>query len=426
MKKPNKTKQKKRIIIVGGGLSGLAAADHLADDFDVTILEKESYLGGLASSFEKDGKLIPKYYHQVFKHDYTTQEYLKKHGMLDKMSWKRIKMGICAKGKIHNFTEPVGLLKFDYLSLAARIRYGLFGLYVFTVMNPAKIKDETDAKEWLTKYAGKEVTEKLFYQLYAKNKFNIPLERISAKQFAYRLKAKEAMGVFGYPTQGLQLLIDRMEKDLIKRGCKITKNSKITKIHLKNKKITQNDSSIDYDSIIITIPTPTFISLTEGLPAKYKEKISKIRYCPAICVTFATKDFLSKHYWLNLLEERTHTLFQHSRLYDGYPYKINWILRYGGSEEDYNLTDKEIEKTYLTDVKKYFPKTKILWTKISKDTHAEPIYDKDFAKHRPDYKTPVDGLYFANTATSYPKIRNMNTALQTGQECAKIVKKDSQ
>ena len=37
---------KKRIAIIGSGISGLSAAYHLHDEYQVTVFEKEDYLGG--------------------------------------------------------------------------------------------------------------------------------------------------------------------------------------------------------------------------------------------------------------------------------------------------------------------------------------------------------------------------------------------
>jgi uncharacterized FAD-dependent dehydrogenase len=44
-----------KIVVVGAGPSGLFAANELADDFDVTVLEKRGYVGG--SGLHSDGKL---------------------------------------------------------------------------------------------------------------------------------------------------------------------------------------------------------------------------------------------------------------------------------------------------------------------------------------------------------------------------------
>ena len=441
---PKKNKITPKVIILGAGLAGMATAEHLIEEgkrkgikFNIKILEKENYLGGLASSHLINGKYIPKYYHQIFTHDITTKKYLEKFGLLKKMIWKRIKMGICAEKisenkkiaqkKVYNFTDPISLLKFDYLSFWGRIRYGIFGAYVFTLMNPAKIPDSMNAKTWLYKYAGKEVADKLFYQLYARNKFNIPLERISAKQFAFRLKAKEAMGVFGYPVEGLQKFIDEFEKYLKKNNVRILKNTKITKINALTKSFTFDGKQEHYDYLISTIPLPVFLDIVSGLPNDFVKKSSEIEYCPCVCITFGTEDFLSNHYWLNLLNERTHTLFQHSNLFDGYGEnnKVNWILRYGGSAADLKLRDAEIRKAYLKDVKDYFPNAKITWSKISREIYAEPVYDKDYVKKMPSLKCPNasnkdNGIYFAGTFVGYPKIRNMNSSLESGNDACGI------
>ncbi len=412
-----------KILIIGGGLGGMAAADRLLDlKHEVTILEKENFLGGMASSFEQDGIQIPKHYHHIFSHDYITQAYLKRFGLHKNMTWTRIKMGVAVNRKTYDFTSPISLLKFDYLSFYGRLRYGLFGAYVLGIMNPSKIKNNLDAEAWLKKYSGNEVTRKLFYNLYAKNKFNVPLNLISAKQFAFRLKAGEALGRFGYPNEGLQELVNRMESSLIKKGCKIKKGFKIKSIDVKNKIVNNVDTGI----IVNTIPPAEFLKVAENLPKDYASRLSKVRYTPCITVAFGTRNFLSKHYWMNILNERIGMLIQHSRLFDKYPYKMCWASRYGGSEEDLKLKDEEIKKEYLNVVKKYFPKTEVIWSKVFREVYAEPIYDKFYSSYNPGYRTSVKGLYNAGIAVTHPKIRNMNTALESGLRVSAMIKEDLQ
>lgn len=422
-------KKLKKAIILGAGLAGMAAAARLAEEneksgfkkFDILLLEKNNYLGGLAANFEIDGKYIPFYYHHVFAHDNTTKSYLQKFGMLDSLVWKKIKMGICANSRIYNFTDPISLLKFDFLSFSARIRYGLFGAYVFTLLNPDKIPEGMNARQWLEKYAGKEVANNLFYNLYARNKFNIPLENISAKQFANRLKSKEAIGKFAYPNSGLQSFIDAFEDYLVSKGVNILKDIAISSIDLKEKKVSSGKNQEDYDILISTMPLPVFSALSKGMPDSLRQKISRIRYCPCVCVAFGTESFLSRHYWLNLIGERAHTLFQHSNLFDGYgkSNKVNWILRYGGSEQDFGLSDEEISSAYLGIVLKYFPDAKITWKRVFREKYAEPVYDRNYSKNMPCIKcNESENLYFAGTAVTYPKIRNMNSSLESGIEAA--------
>jgi len=49
-------KNRKKVIIIGGGLGGLATAINLSkSEFEITIIEKNSNLGGKMNIFKKDG-----------------------------------------------------------------------------------------------------------------------------------------------------------------------------------------------------------------------------------------------------------------------------------------------------------------------------------------------------------------------------------
>ncbi|MDD5331743.1 MAG: FAD-dependent oxidoreductase [Candidatus Nanoarchaeia archaeon] len=412
----------KKIIILGAGLSGLAAATELSVENEVLVLEKNNYIGGLAASFNYKGYEIPFYYHHVFNHDSVTRSFLKRFDDSG-LTWKKIKMAILVNNRSYNFTNPLALLSFNYLTFKEKIRYGLFGFYVFYVLNPDKIPQNLDAEKWLKKYAGKGITKKLFHELYAKNKFNISLSEISAKQFAHRLKAKEALGVFGYPRDGLDKFIDNMKNYIEKNKSKILINQNIQEIDLIKKQIKVNNKKIKYDLTINTIPIPEFLKIAKGLPKVYELKLSKIKYCPAVSIVIGTDKFLSNHYWLNVLKEpKLQMIMQHSWLYDNYPEKITWLLRYGGSEEDLGINDDKIFKEYTHSLKKYYPRVNIKWYKVFREKYAEPIYDKNYYLFKPDYKTPIPSLYHAGIQVSYPLIRTMNSALISGLEVAKLIK----
>ncbi len=417
----------KKVVILGGGLSGLAAGEILSKNFKVIILEKENYLGGLASLFEYKGKHIPKYYHHIIKSNKITQKYLKEFGKIDlrNLKWKKIKVFIGLDKKLSAINNLWGLLKFRGLNLYEKFRFGLFGLYTLFLMNPKKISENLSAEKWLNKYAGKGVTKKIFYHLYSKNKFNIPLKDISAKQFAYRLYEKEIYDFFAYPKEGYQKMIIGLKKEIEKGKGIIKIKSKISEINLEKKYVIESGKKIKYDILMSTIPFEEFIKISKGLPKEFKEKVSKIKYCPAVSVCFGTEDFLLKNaYWINFFNERIHILMQHSVLCDNYSEKINWCLRYGGSEEDLKLNDEEIKKEYLKVIKKYFPNVKIKWARVFKTKYGEPIYNKDYYKYVPEHKSKIKGVYFAGIQLTYPKIRNMNVALESGIKVARKILKD--
>lgn len=416
---------KKKIVILGGGLSGLAAGEILSHNFNVTILESAPYIGGLAATFEYNQKRIPNYYHHIIKTNKLTQEYLRRFGKVNHLNWQKIKVAIGFKNKLYSINNPLGLLTFSPLNLYEKIRFGLFGLYTLFFMNPDKISEGVDAETWLNHYAGKSVTKKIFYHLYSRNKFNIPLNRISAKQFANRLYEKEIYDYFSFPKESYQSMIDELERTILEQQGKIKVNANITKIDLTKKYIVESGKKINYDLLINSIPFEVFIKLATGIPEEYKQQLSKIKYCPAVGLCFATEEFLDKkNYWINLFGERIHIIMQHSILCDIYEDKISWCLRYGGSEEDLNLSEETIKQEYLATVKKYFPNAKIKWVKVMRTKYAEPIYDIDYHQYMPKSKTPIEGLYFTGIQLTYPKIRNMNVAIESGIEVAKTIKKE--
>jgi len=56
--------QRKRVVIIGAGVAGLAAAyDLVKRGFDATIVEAAGESGGLAASISIDDQPVEKYYH---------------------------------------------------------------------------------------------------------------------------------------------------------------------------------------------------------------------------------------------------------------------------------------------------------------------------------------------------------------------------
>ena len=81
-------------VILGGGLSGAAAAYTLARAglSDVTLLESGASLGGLAGSFERDGHFYPLGYHHILHRDRALLFFLDLIDALPQVRWRRIRM----------------------------------------------------------------------------------------------------------------------------------------------------------------------------------------------------------------------------------------------------------------------------------------------------------------------------------------------
>ncbi|MEM4243137.1 MAG: FAD-dependent oxidoreductase, partial [Candidatus Woesearchaeota archaeon] len=234
---------------------------------------------------------------------------------------------------------------------------------------------------------------------------------------------------FTYPMRGIQGLIDGLEQDVIRKGGKIIRKADTTHIDVQKRVITYKvggkEHSEVYDALINTIPVEEFLKFTKGIPKEYSDNLKKLKYTPVVGILFGTKDFIDpENYWINFFGERVHVMYQHSLLVDKYRTKITWVDRYGGSAEDLAKSDDEIKDLYLGAVRKYFPKMDVKFCLVFRDKYAEPIYDRDYAKYCPKYRTPIQGLYNAGIQVTFPKIRNMNVALESGEKVAGILLED--
>src|SRR3954470_4347098 len=122
----------KKILIIGGGFTGLTAAYQLAKnkDFSVTLVEGSDHLGGLAAGFPLLGTSLEKTYHHLFLTDNSIRELAQELGLTDKLAWCDSSVGIFRNGKIYPFMSPQDLLRFKPCSFASRVRLGLVALYL--------------------------------------------------------------------------------------------------------------------------------------------------------------------------------------------------------------------------------------------------------------------------------------------------------
>ena len=103
-----------KIIVVGGGITGLATAHQLLEwDLEVILLEGSDQLGGLCTSFQYEDLWIDKFYHCIMSTDDYLLKLIKKVGLAEELYWKWTKMGFIVSGVHYPFNTPKDLLKFQ-------------------------------------------------------------------------------------------------------------------------------------------------------------------------------------------------------------------------------------------------------------------------------------------------------------------------
>lgn len=421
-----------KVAVVGGGVAGLSAAYSICKHGgEVVVLEKESQLGGLLSSFKIKGYNIEGFYHHVFKEDKSFFELLNELGLKDRLVWRKVKSGSIDSRGIYNLSTPLDLLRYKPLGFIEKVKLGLFVLKIRRIKNFGRY-DRINAKRWIVHNVGERVYEKFFEPL-LKSKYGKFADEISAAWFisriALRADRSSSGETLGYLKGGFQILIDKLEKEIISRDGVITLNAEVKEIHLSKKRVVYEKdgkkSAVDYDVVISTLPVPLLLNILKD-QEKGLERLKNIKYEGSVCVLLGVKKRLSNIYWLNLMEKDAmfgaiveHTNFIGKENYDND--RIIYLMTYADSDSElFRTPDNKIVADYVGYLNKFFSlsNSEITWSRVAKSRHSAPVYSSEYLGYKPEPKT-LNGIFLAGMPTSYPD-RSINDSISSGISVARL------
>ena len=453
-----------KIAILGGGFTGLSASYCLAKKgHTVTLFEKERLLGGLAIGFkEKNWNwYLERSYHHLFANDYDILNFAQETkfekiifcspetaSLYDNSEFRSQKSELKNENKkilnskfnsefyIHNYIfsifpldTPQDFLRFPLLSWPDKFRSA--AVLAFLKFSPFLTAFEKQtAQEFLKKYMGQEAWNILWQQLFRK-KFGKYAGNILASFIWARIKKRTKQ--LGYVEGGFQTFIDYLEKEIVKMGVLIKKRCNVSLIEKKGEKFTihYENKKEQFDRIVSTLPTAVLEKISAKLfPADYLARFKKLKYLHAVNLVLETKEqLLKKTYWLNVCTPKLPlmALVQHTNFMDKKNYGGNNILYVGwyvdGNDKLLKMSAEEIAKYIQPHLLQINSKVDSLKSKVYlfKDSFAQPIFDKDFVKNKPDFITPVKNFYIANLDMTYPYDRGTNYAVKLGKQVSKLI-----
>jgi protoporphyrinogen oxidase len=432
----------KKILIVGGGYTGLVAALRLSADknFSVTIVEAAGDLGGLAGGFQIQGTSLEKTYHHLFLTDTAILDLVKELGLQDKLMWRDSSVGIFRGGKIHPFKTPGDLLKFSPCSFWGRLRTGFTALYLKHQRNWRGFTRQT-AHAWMTRACGRSAMDSIWTPL-LKGKFDKHFDKVSMAWFWARIhtRANSRSGSggekLGYFNGGFNVVTAALVNILRGRGVKILTRAPVEKFFADERAAQVNGEKIPFDFCLFTGPSPALAKL---LPAgeklnAYAEKLRSIEYLGAACLVFTSGQSLGDFYWINVNEPGApflvfiqHTNFIDKNLYGGKNvYYIGAYLAPDG--KIFSLPDEDLAKLWFDYLLKMFPAfdpNGVEEKFIFRFRAAQHIVDTSYEEKIPDYRTPLPGVFLANFSQVFPEDRGTNFAVREGEKIAALIRNEA-
>jgi protoporphyrinogen oxidase len=421
------------IGILGGGALGLTAAYRLAQrGAQVTIIEKETELGGLASGFEVGGSgtYLEKFYHHLFRSDKDIQALLDELGLGEKLTWHNVNTSTLYKGKWWRLTPKDLLLNYP-ISVISRFRLAAATAYLKFTSNYKALNKYT-AVEWLARWAGKEAFSMQFEPV-LKGKFGDFYDKISMSWFWSRVHERSLD--LGYLSGGFQQLYDRLGEEVEKLGGTIRLGAAVTRIAPveggKTRVEVDEGEPYIFDSVVSTLPTKLFLRLAEGLPEEYRQQYDWGNALGAhVVILSLTESLLDPVYWLSIadLEYPFLVAVDHTNMRSTEEYGGRHLLYLGNylpmSHRYFQQSDDETMAEFLPYLKQLNPKFDESWITerwVFKAPFAQPIVTQDYPEHIPPLKTPLPNVYMGNMFQVYPQDRGQNYSIRLANKLGDLV-----
>jgi len=415
------TSKRKNIVILGAGLAGLYFAyKNIHNSQNMTIIEEESQIGGLAKTIN-----YKKFKFDLGGHRFTTDKtYLlkefKKILGKDIIKIKR-KSKIYLNKKLIDYPLKISILK--DIKLKTLIKIGIENL--IKPKNKKHVNFEEDIKNRFGK-----TLFKIYFKDYTRKVVGIDCKKLSADWSKSRIqnlnywlifkglisKSKDTrtyIDTFYYPKYGIGMLCNNLSKKIANKA-KIIKNAKIKKIKYKNNMITSlvlnKNKEIYIDELVSTIPLNKLLNL---LKLEHPPKLAKqIRYRSLILVFLAiNKEKITDNHWIyfpdkDIVFGRLHEPKNWSK-YLCPNKKSALCLEIFCNENDktWKRKDKDIIDGTILDLEKtsFVKKSNIVDTKLIRVKNAYPIYQIG-------YKEKCKGIY-----ELLKKFRNLKMIGRTGK-----------
>ena len=437
-----------RVGIIGGGMAGMAAAYELTKQGHFAeVFEAAPFLGGQASTFEVHGGRLERGYHHLFISDTSITELIHELGLGDKLEWLQSSVGFYHDGKIWDFASPKDLLLFKPLPFLDRIRVGLWTLILQKTKSYKKFEGVT-AAAWLTNHMGKKGYEVIWEPL-LRGKFGEFHDKIGMtwiwNKVTLRVASRKGAGQverLGYPMGSFGEVIDVLADRIVQQGGQLHTSSSVAKIIEADGTATDLDVQIEggarerreYDAVIATTPSYVFTKLAPQMPADYVEKIEGINYLSAVLMVLVMDRPFTEKYWMNIADPNMPfvALIEHTNMIDKELYggkHILYISNYPSRDSEmYQMSSDDLMDLFVPHLQKINPDFDRSWV-VEHHHHkldgAQPIVGINYGEGIPDHRTPLKGLYLANTTQIYPEDRGTNYSVRMGAQVAQMVLDDA-
>ena len=356
------------VIIIGGGLSGIKAFINLKKNgLNALIIEKSSYLGGRAFSFEDPltGNFIDNGQHVIVG---ACKEYLnllkETNNSENLLQIKNYQVPVIKNNKVSMLGSKffggslglfISLIKYKHLNIKEKV--SLIRLLIKIKYINLNTNRERKFKIWLKKNNQSDSTIKFFWDIFLKPALNEKIETIETKPALFVIKEtffSKNPQIFGLPKVNLSTLWDNFEKSNSKNILKktIVKKVNVYKDQIKNI-VLNNGKELTANNYIFATQYSSIQKIFKDSNIKGNFK-NKLETSPILGIHFWFKDKVTDDRYIASVDSEIQWIFNTSKNHNNNENHI--VISQSASEKWMKMDKGEIKKIFLKELNLIYPK----------------------------------------------------------------------
>ncbi len=424
----------KKILIIGGGLSGLSSAVFLSNyGYQIELIEASPKLGGKTYSFNFNGSIVDNGQHILMECYSNTLEYIDLIGSRKLFDFQESLSitSVDANGNTYKLKTPKYAYPLNHL--IGFLRYKLFTLrervVIIRLLLKIKFMDNNAAKnktlyEFLVEQNQSDRTIALFWDNLVVSAMNTKIEMASAEMFIRMVKIifftnKRSANIVIPKTDLSSGFVKPAQNVIVDKEGKISTSERVISFSVEQEKIvtveTTKRTISDFDIVISALPVYGLsrITLKNG---EIKFKLPTLKYSPIVSV----------HVWLDV-NPFTEKMIG---LVGG---EFDWLFNHGdyitliksSAEKLSAIQNNEVIKIVFSELKKYFAiftNREIKDYVVLKEMRATFISDLDSIEQRNSIFNTYSNLFLAGDWTNTGLPATIEGAIKSGKNVAENIK----
>ena len=440
-----------KVVVVGGGLAGMAAACELADrGHPVVLMEKRPFLGGRAFSFPEPetGQEIDNGQHVFLGCCTAYIGFLEKLGALHNAHIPpELDVPILGhagrKGVLRSANLPApfhlvpSLLRYPYLSWGEKLRVLYGGLRIFFERRERDLGklDKETFSAWLERHHQTDTAIAKFWNLIILPTLNDDISEVSADMglMVFQeglLRSKETAGI-GYAKVGLsELVAEATMSYLASRGGEVLLGTAARKITVDGNGVTgvqTSDGTLKGDWYISALPSYDLLPMLPPLLAEgdFFSRANGLSYSPIVDVHIWYDRPVMDEVFSGFIDSPVQWVFNKTRMQGEKESAEQYLcISLSGAWEYIDTPKQDIRELFLDEMKRLFPQARdaqVVRLLIVKQPRATFRSLPGVGSHRLPNATPISNLFLAGEWVNTGWPGTMEGAVRSGQTAAKTL-----